>query len=282
LSFTDLPEAFLRRAKSRLKSLAKSKIAVVGGTGFEKFLKNAEQLRLGTPYGIAPPLSIGKIGDKEIIFLRRHGPNHSVPPHKINYKANIYALHEVNVERIIAVNAVGAINRDYKSGDIIIPHDFVDFTRLRSTTFYDEAPVTHVDVSQPYCPEIRKLLIENARKTELRVWDRAVLVCTEGPRFETPAEIEMFRRLGCDVVGMTGTPEAVLARELEMCYATICFVSNMAAGIQERLTPLEVSETSKLIMSKLEQLLIDTIRILPTDRKGNCPCGGALRDARFQ
>jgi len=262
--------------------LEKAKIAVIGGTGFERLFKDAEQIRLGTPYGIAPPLSIGRIDGKEVAFLQRHGPSHSVPPHRINYRANVYALYEVGVERIIAINAVGAINRDFKPGDFVVPHDLVDFTRLRSTTFYDEAPVMHVDVSQPYCPEMRKLLIEIARKIGLRVWDRAVLVCTEGPRFETPAEIEMFRRLGCDVVGMTGIPEAVLARELEMCYATVCFVSNMAAGIQERLTPLEVSKVSERIMPKLEEVLIETIKALPSKREGNCPCAGALRDARIK
>jgi len=262
--------------------LEKIEIAIIGGTGFESLFKDAKQLRLGTPYGIAPPLSIGKVNGREVVFLLRHGPSHLVPPHKINYRANIHALYEVGVERIIAVNAVGAINRDFKPSDIVIPHDFVDFTKLRLTTFCDEAPVTHIDVSQPYCAEIRKLLVEAARKTGLQMWDKAVLVCTEGPRFETPAEIEMFRRLGCDVVGMTGIPEAVLARELEMCYATVCFVSNMAAGIQERLTPLEVSKVSERIMPKLEEVLIETIKALPSKREGNCPCAGALRDARIK
>jgi len=272
----------LRRLKSGLKSLEKVKVAVIGGTGYEKLFKDARQLRLGTPYGIAPSLSISKMDNKEVVFLPRHGPNHSVPPHRINYRANVYALYEMGVERIIAINAVGAINRDFKPSDIVIPHDFVDFTKLRHTTFYDEAPVTHVDVSQPYCPETRKLLIETAKRLGLSVWDRAVLVCTEGPRFETPAEIEVFRRLGCDVVGMTGTPEAVLARELEMCYATICFVSNMAAGIQERLTPLEVSKVSEQIMPKLEQVLSETVKALPLEREGNCPCADALGKARFK
>lgn len=262
--------------------MRKVKIAVIGGTGFEKLLRDARQLRLGTPYGMAPPLSIGRIDGKNVIFLPRHGPNHSVPPHRINYKANVYALHEMGAERILATNAVGAINRDFKPGDIVIPHDFVDFTKLRSTTFYDEAPVTHIDVSQPYCPEIRKLLIETARKLGLRVWDKAVLVCTEGPRYETPAEIEILRRLGCDIVGMTGIPEVVLARELEMCYATICYVSNMAAGIQERLTTLEVSKVSKQIMPKIEQVLIAAVKALPLKRRNNCPCASALRDARFK
>ena len=262
--------------------MEKAKVAVIGGTGFKGLFKSARQLRLGTPYGIAPQLSIGKIDDKEAVFLPRHGPNHTVPPHKINHRANIYALYEMGVERIIAVNAVGAINRDFKPGDIVIPHDFVDFTKLRNTTFYDGAPVTHIDVSQPYCPELRKLLIETARKIGFSVQDRAVLVCTEGPRFETPAEIEIFRRLGCDVVGMTGVPEAVLARELEMCYAAFCFVSNMAAGIQERLTPFEVTKVSEEIMPRLEQVLIETIKALPLQREGNCPCANALRNARVK
>jgi 5'-methylthioadenosine phosphorylase len=263
-------------------SLEKAKIAVIGGTGFEKLFKDAEQIRLGTPYGVAPPISVGKIDGKDVVFLPRHGPDHSIPPHKINYRANVYALYELNVHRIIAVNAVGAINRDFKPGDIVIPHDFIDFTKLRTTTFYDEAPVTHIDVSQPYCPEIRSFLIENARKFGQRVWDKAVLACTEGPRFETPAEIEMFRHLGCDVVGMTGVPEAVLARELEICYAAVCFVSNMAAGIQERLTPLEVSKVSKEITPIMEQVLIETVRVLPIQCEGKCPCATALKNARLE
>ena len=257
----------------------KTKIAIIGGTGFEKLFEDAEQLRLGTPYGITLPLHIGKIGDKKVVFLPRHGPNHSVPPHKINYRANIYALYDAGVERISATNAVGAINLSFKPGDIVIPHDFVDFTKLRPTTFYNEAPVTHIDVSQPYCPEIRKLLIKTAEKLGFHVWDKAVLVCTEGPRYETPAEIEMFRRLGCDIVGMTGIPEAVLARELEMCYASICYVSNMAAGVQKQLAAIELPKVSKNILPKLEQILIETIKTLPSKR--NCPCANALKDARL-
>jgi 5'-methylthioadenosine phosphorylase len=282
LSFTGLQKDFSRELKNRLKSLKKAKIAIIGGTGFQNFLNDVKQRRMKTRYGTASPLFIGKINDRPVIFLCRHAPNHSVPPHKINYKANVYALYAMGVERIIAVNAVGAINRDFKPSDIVIPHDFVDFTKLRGTTFYDGAPVTHVDVSHPYCPEIRKLLIENAKKAGLHVWNKAVLVCTEGPRFETPAEIEMFRRLGCDVVGMTGIPEAVLARELEMCYAPFCFVSNMAAGVQEMLTPLDVSKISTPIMPKLEEALIWTVKALPIQREGKCPCVNALKDARIK
>jgi 5'-methylthioadenosine phosphorylase len=262
--------------------LEKIKLAIIGGTGFENLFKDSQQLRLGTPYGMAPPISIGKIQSKSVAFLPRHGPDHSLPPHRINYRANIYALHEIGIERILATNAVGAINRRFKPADIVIPHDFVDFTKLRCTTFYDEAPVTHIDVSEPYCPELRRVLVENATSLDLHVWDKAVLACTEGPRFETPAEIAMLKLLGCDVVGMTGFPEVSLARELEICYAAVLFVSNMAAGMQKRLTPLDVSRVSEEIMPKLGQVLTDTVTVLPLKREGNCPCASALRDARFK
>ena len=140
--------------------------------------------------------------------------------------------------------------------------------------------MTQVDFSQPYCPETRKVLIDTAESLSFDVREKAVLICTEGPRYETPAEIEMFRRLGCDIVGMTGVPEAVLARELEICYASLCYVSNMAAGAQDRLTALEVSKISKEVMPKIKQILFETIRRLP--QKRNCPCIHALRDARFK
>lgn len=254
-------------------------MAVVGGTGLEDFLKGAEQVRVGTPYGLPPPISIGQIGERSVAFLPRHGSHHSVPPHRVNYRANIYALHRMGVERIIATNAVGAINTDFKPGDLVIPHDLIDFTKLRQPSFYEGDPVTHVDVSQPYCPEIRALLIKTLRKRSARLWDKGVLVCTEGPRYETPAEIEMFRRLGCDVVGMTGSPEAVLARELEMCYATICFVTNMAAGIQNQLTARELSMVAKEKMPVVQEVLRETIEHLASLRR--CPCPHAVKDARL-
>ena len=272
----------MRKLKDRLRSLRKAKVAVIGGTGFKDLFKGDRQLRIGTPYGIAPQMSLGRMGDMEVVFLPRHGPAHSVPPHMINYRANVYALYSIGVERVVAVNAVGAINLNFKPGDVVVPHDFIDFTRSRRATFYDDFPVTHVDFSQPYCPELRKLIVEHAKSVDLPVRDKAVLVCTEGPRFETPAEIEMFRRLGCDVVGMTGLPEAVLAMELEMCYAALCFVSNMAAGVQAQLTPGEVADVSEKIMPRLEQALIEAVKALPSQREGNCSCADALRNARIK
>jgi 5'-methylthioadenosine phosphorylase len=272
--------AFSGREERKLRSLRKADVAIIGGSGLEALIKNMEQIRVGTPYGLPPPISIGEVGGKHVAFLPRHGIHHSIPPHKVNYRANIYVLFEMGVKRIVATNAVGAINVNFKPGDLVVPHDLVDFTKLRQLTFYDDAPVTHVDVSQPFCPEVRSLLIKTTKERCRQVWNRAVLVCTEGPRFETPAEIEMFRRLGCDVVGMTVAPEAVLARELEICYATICFVSNMAAGIQQQLTAQEVDEAAKEKNPVIEQILRETIEHLPESRQ--CPCEHALKDARFR
>jgi len=256
-------------------------VAIIGGTGLEKaLLEDVEKVRIGTPYGLPPPISIGEVDGKPVAFLPRHGVHHSVPPHKVNYQANVYALHEIGVQRIVATNAVGAINPDFKPRDLVVPHDYVDFTRLRKFTFYDDEPVTHVDVSQPYCPTIRDLLVNAGKKSREQVWDRAVFVCTEGPRYETPAEIEVFRRVGCDVVGMTGAPEASLARELEMCYASLCYISNMAAGMQKRLTTSEVGRTAKEKMPVIQQILRETVGHLPKQRR--CPCAHALRDARFR
>jgi len=256
-----------------------TKLAIIGGSGFERPFRNTRQLRFETQYG-SVALSILKLGDRDVVFLPRHGPQHATPPHKINHKANMRALRDVGVERIIAVNAVGAVNCDFKPADIVVPHDFIDFTRRGPITFFDEAPVTHVDMSQPYCPETRQVLLEVLKKIDLTVWEKAVYLCTDGPRFETPAEIEMFQRLGCDVIGMTGVPEAVLARELQMCYASVCYVSNMAAGLQEKISQTEASKIFKVVSQRLEQALIEAVKALPLARKA-CPCQSALGEARF-
>lgn len=260
--------------------MRKAEIAIIGGTGQEKLLNYPEQIIKGTPYGLAPPIFVGEIDGKAVAFMPRHGVHHGVPPHKVNYRANIYALHTIGVKRILATNAVGAINRNIRPSDLVVPHDLVDFTKSRQFTFYDDEPVTHVDVSQIFCPEIRLVLINTAKEIGARLVDHAVLVCTEGPRLETPAEIRMFGRMGCDVVGMTAMPEAVLARELEMCYATVCFVTNMAAGIQKHLTAEELVKVAKKTAPILQQLLRETVKHLPTIRQ--CPCSHTLEKARFR
>lgn len=258
--------------------MKKVRLAIIGGTGFDGNFLKGTKTRLGTPYGPSPTLTIGKIGDQDVVFLPRHEEGHKLPPHKINNRANIFAIHSLGVERILATNVVGALNQKYRPGDIAIPSDFIDFTRSAQQTFYDEAPVTHVDVSALYCPELRKILFEVARKRMENVWAGAVYVCAEGPRYESPAEIRMFRTFGCDIVGMTGLPEAVLAHELAMCYATMCFVSNMAAGMQERISAEEVVEKSKVLESTVGRILKEAVASIP--KKRSCSCSNALEGAR--
>ncbi|MCS7119625.1 MAG: S-methyl-5'-thioadenosine phosphorylase [Nitrososphaerota archaeon] len=253
------------------------RVAIIGGTGLESLLKTPHTIRVGTPYGLPPPISVGETQGRSVIFLPRHGHEHSAPPHRVNYRANIYALHTLGVKRIIATNAVGAINLDLKPTDLVIPHDLIDFTRQRPSTFFDDSAV-HIDFSEPFCPYLRGILAEEAKKTGSRVWDMAVYACTEGPRFETPAEIRMLRILGCDVVGMTVAPEAALARELGICYASLCFVSNMAAGISERLTSNEVLEASKSVMPQIRKVIEGAISRISDVR--NCLCSEALSGSK--
>ncbi len=260
--------------------MKKAEIAIIGGTGTEAISKSVDEpLRIGTPYGLAPPIFLGELGKRTVAFQPRHGVNHDLPPHKVNYRANIYALHSLRVTRIIATSAVGAINLEFRPGDLVIPHDFVDFTKQRPFTFFDTAPVTHIDMCEPYCPEIRQALIKAAKLKHLEAHNRAVFVSTEGPRFETPAEIQVFRRLGCDIVGMTGVPEATLARELGICYAPVCLVTNMAAGLQKHLASVEHVEAARKMAPSLEQLLSEALIHLPEKRQ--CQCRQVLEGARL-
>ncbi len=222
----------------------KHPIAIIGGSGVKSILKGDQKI-LGTPYGPTPSMTIGEVDGRPAVFLPRHGEAHSRPPHKVNYRANVWGLKSLGVERIIATNAVGAIDQELSPGEIVIPSDIVDMTKSRAGTFYDGPPVTHVDVSQPYCPKIREVLIASTSANGRSSQKEIVMACTEGPRYETPAEIRMLSTLGCGIVGMTGAPEAFLARELEMCFASISFVSNMAAGLQRTLSAREVPESRR-------------------------------------
>jgi len=257
---------------------ALTRIAVIGGSGLEGLLEGTRQVRVGTVHGPAPLISVGMIGKVEVAFLPRHGPKHDLPPHRVNYKANLSALRQLGVERVIATNAVGSINPKYDPGDLAVPADIIDFTKSRSTTFFESSPVTHIDVSQPYCPELRKTMLDATRGGKVKVWDDAVLVATEGPRYETPAEIRMLETLGGDLVGMTGAPETFLARELEMCYSTLCFVSNRAAGKQAKLSAVEVMEIAKKTMPAITSLIRKTVENIPAKR--TCACSGATHEAQ--
>lgn len=258
--------------------MRKARIAIIGGIGFDGDFLEGVKTRVGTPYGPSPTLTIGKIGGKDIIFLPRDGEAHNLPPHKVNDRANIFALHSLGVERIFAINVTAAINPKYELGDIAIPCDFIDLTRLRPLTFYDDAPVTRVDVSALYCPELREIASKAAGKHAKNVWTDSVYICVEGPRYESPAETRMFRTLGCDVAGMTGMPEAVLAHKLEMCYACICFISNKAAGLQGSISAEEIVEKSRNFENLGEGILREAVADIPNKR--SCNCSKALEGAR--
>ena len=255
------------------------RIAVIGGSGLEGLLAEKSRLvRIGTPYGPAPPISIGRSGRDEIAFLSRHGPKHDLPPHRVNYRGNLYALKQLGVERIIATNAVGCINSQYAPGELAVPEDIIDLTESRESTFFDLDPVIHVDMSQPYCPELRKALIDSAKEQKTRTWPNSIMVATQGPRYETPAEIRMLSVLGGDIVGMTGAPEVFLARELQMCYSTLCFISNRAAGKQEKLSAVEVMEAGKRMTPQILKILHQTIANTPIERK--CACRWSKDEAQ--
>jgi 5'-methylthioadenosine phosphorylase len=255
-----------------------TRVGVIGGSGLESLLQGTRLVRVGTAYGPAPLISVGMVNREEVAFLPRHGAKHDLPPHKVNYRANLSALKQLGVERIIATNAVGSINSSYNPGDLSVPADIIDMTKSRATTFFDSSPVTHIDVSQPYCPELRKIMVDSSKGGRVKVWANSVLVATEGPRYETPAEIRMLEAFGGDLVGMTGAPEAFLARELEMCYCTLCYVSNRAAGKQAKLSAVEVMEIGKKTMPEITSLIRKTVENIPTKR--TCVCSGATQEAQ--
>ncbi len=254
-------------------------IAIIGGTGlYDPHVFTGKRERIMTSYG-AIDVVRGSLKGKEVAFLARHGAGHAVPPHKVNYKANIIGLKGLGVKRILAVNSVGCINDELAPGDFVAPHDFIDLTKGRDSTFFDDE-VVHIDLTNPYCPEIKAALLLAADDVKKKVFDGGVYACTQGPRFETPAEIRMLSTLGADMVGMTGLPEAILAREQEMCFASICTVTNYAAGIsKEKLTASEVKEVVERGLEDMKKTISSAIELIPEDRK--CGCGDALSGAKM-
>ncbi|WP_425060994.1 S-methyl-5'-thioinosine phosphorylase [Sporomusa carbonis] len=256
------------------------KIAIIGGTGVydPRILNNIREQEIATPYGVVRFKS-GEYAGKEVAFIPRHGSNHSIPPHLINYRANIWAMKKLGVQNIIATTAVGSLNPAMKPGDFVLIDQFMDFVKNRVTTFYEggERGVVHVDVTTPYCPSVRTVLADAAKDLAISIHQKGTYVCTEGPRFETPAEITMFAKLGGDVVGMTNVPEVVLAREAEMCYATVSMVTNFAAGISPQpLTHHEVLETMQANTENIKKLIMAGIERLQPDT--DCVCKHALSE----
>ncbi|AVX20470.1 5'-methylthioadenosine phosphorylase [Carboxydocella sporoproducens DSM 16521] len=255
-------------------------VAIIGGTGVydPRLFSDLRDELLENEYGTTS-VKIGLYKGKEIAFLNRHGAGHSVPPHLVNYRANIKALKDLGVQRIFATAAVGSLKQEFPPGAFVLVDQFLDFTKQRESTFFTggEKGVIHIDMTEPYCPHLREIIAQAASRKGIEIAKGGVYVCTEGPRFETPAEIRMYRSLGGDLVGMTSVPEVVLAREAEICYATIAMVTNFAAGISPTpLTHTEVLETMAQNASKLQTLLLEVMDNLPQER--NCSCGRAISD----
>lgn len=256
------------------------KTAIIGGTGvYDPYLIDGMEERLiATPYGEAKVIT-GQFQGTEVAFLARHGEKHSVPPHLINYRANIMALKMLGVQNIIATAAVGSLHFEFKPGNIILADQFLDFTRCRPSTFYEggERGVVHCDMTAPYCRELRQALVKAGAEHGVELNNGGTYVCTEGPRFETAAEIAMFKQLGGHMVGMTSVPEVCLARELGICYANISIVTNFAAGISPGvLTHSEVLEMMKHSLGDIRKIMMESLKYI--DEKAPCDCGSILNE----
>lgn len=274
-------------------------LGIIGGSGLYNLpgIKVKEEVQVKTPFGEpSSPVVIAEVEGKKVAFLARHGRGHEYPPHLVPYRANLWALREVGVKRVLGISAVGGINELLMPGDFVVIHDYLDFTKTRRSTYYEgkfsvkvegedkvakllrEGKVVHVDMSEAYCPEMRKVLIQILKEKNFRFHPKGVYACTEGPRFETPSEIKMLKLLGADVVGMTGYPEVALARELTMCYASLCVVANPAAGIAGyRLTSDEVIQLMKRKEEEIKEVVLKFIKELPEIR--SCDCEKSLEGA---
>jgi len=243
------------------------KIAIIGGSGVYDLIKKSSKVSVKTPYGKVDTIKKTVYKEKEIYFLPRHGPKHSVPPHLINYRANIYALFSLGVKKIFATNAVGSIDLSIKPGDFVVPDQIIDMTKVRPLTFFDGATkikfedgsirkgVVHLDYTDPYCTNLRNIYIKAVEGIGEMVYTKGVHVCSEGPRFETPAEITMYQKMGGTLVGMTTIPEVILARELKMCYSTLCLITNFGAGMQEKITHEEVVEIFEQKTNQVKEIM---------------------------
>jgi len=242
-----------------------AKLAIIGGTGLTSIndLQITNREVMTTPYGEpSGPLVHGELYGQQVMFLPRHGSGHNIPPHKVNYRANIWSLNEAGAENIIAINAVGAIHNEIQPGCLVIPDQIIDYTWSRIHTFFEEGlnHVVHIDFTEPYCETLRQILINSAKLAALDVFKQGTYAATQGPRLETAAEINRLEKDGCHIVGMTGMPEVALARELELCYASIAVVANMGAGRGEgEITMEEIDFNLSSGMEKVKQLLRQVI-----------------------
>lgn len=260
----------------------KARIGIFGGSGFYSLLEGVDEIQVETPYGApSAPLTIGEIGGVSVAFLPRHGKEHTLPPQVINYRANVWAMKSLGVERIIGPCAAGSLKEEVRPGDFVISDQLVDRTTGRKDTFYDGPITTHVSFADPYCPEMREVAIKTGRDQGITLHERGTVVTIQGPRFSTRAESKWFQQAGWEVINMTQYPEAYLARELEICYVNIALITDYDVGVEGRDDAVSHEEVIKVFTAnndKLRALLFSLVPSLPTER--SCPCSTALKGAR--
>jgi 5'-methylthioadenosine phosphorylase len=265
----------LDRYVSAVTELAE--IGVIGGSGFYDFFDSADEVTVETPFG--PPsdaLVVGDVGGRRVAFLPRHGRDHRFAPHKIPYRANLWALRSVGVRQVLAPSAVGSLTPVYGPGTLSVPDQLVDRTTSRVQTFYEVGTAVHVQFADPYCPTLRSVVIQAAQASDWAPVRSGALVVIEGPRFSTRAESRWYAAQGWTLIGMTAHPEAVLARELALCYTTIALVTDTDAGVEEGegVTHAEVFRVFAENVARLRALITQIIPQVPVER--TCPCPHAL------
>jgi 5'-methylthioadenosine phosphorylase len=259
------------------RASATAAVGVIGGSGFYRFLDNVRETTVETPYGPpSSPLAVGSLQGREVAFLARHGPNHELPPHQINYRANLWALRYAGVRRLLAPCSVGSLQPRLRPGDFVVCDQLVDRTRGRTDTFFDGPVVNSISFAEPYCAELRAVIASAGTTEGITVHDAGTVVVIQGPRFSTRAESRWFTSEGWDVVNMTQYPEAALARELGVCYATVALVTDYDVGLDgvDGIEPVTMERVFAVLadnVDRLRALLERAIPAIPVARSCACP-----------
>ncbi len=257
-----------------------AEIAVIGGTGVydPEIIEDAKEVKVYTPFDAPSDLvTLGTYEGRKVAFIPRHGRGHQIPPHRINYRANIWALKELGVKQIVASSACGSLREDYEPGDFVITDQFIDRTRGRPDTFYEGGQLCHISSADPICPRLHDFFVNHARKFELKVHPTGTYVCVQGPRFSTRAESRLFRQWGADIIGMTLYPECVLSREAEICYVSAAIVTDYDVWAEKPVSTQEVIETMQENSANFKRLIMEALPEIPEERA--CSCGEALKTA---
>jgi 5'-methylthioadenosine phosphorylase len=255
-------------------------IGIFGGSGFYRFLEDVEEMPIATPYGPpSAPIRVGKLDSVDVAFMPRHGDEHTLPPHRINYRANVWAMKQIGVRRIVGPCVCGSLRPELEPGTFVICDQFVDRTQARESTFYDGPQTTHVAAADPYCPDLSRTLVDAALGEGIPVVEGGTVVVIQGPRFSTRAESRWYVESGFDVVNMTQYPECWLARELELCYANVSLVTDYDVGL-EGMEPVSADTIFAVFRENLDRLHALLRRAIPRIRpQPDDACAGALRNA---